>query len=100
MRLYFELFIAGVEENVFAEEDQLAVIDPIANNLRTNLSALLLDTFIRVVKMQKGKIIEEKAKKILNLSLLALFQKYKIHTRIDEIEVSKASIKVTKANSQ
>lgn len=65
VRLYFELFIMGVEEGAFLAEDKTNVVIPIAANLGTNLSALMLDSFVRVIKAQAGKNIWPECKEIL-----------------------------------
>ena len=61
VRLYFELFIMAVEQGVYID-GKTDVIIPIAENLGTNLSALMLDTFIRVIKNQSGKKIYEQCR--------------------------------------
>lgn len=56
------MFIIGVEEGVFSQNDKILVVDPIGQNLGTNFSALMIDTFIRVIKAQNGKKIQAQCK--------------------------------------
>lgn len=95
VRLYFELFIMGVEEKLFEKEDRTIVVRPIAENLGTNLSALMLDTFIKVVKTQAGKEIYPECRQIVNECLAILFTKFKIHEQLKEIGKKEENNKLT-----
>lgn len=65
INLYFELFVLGVEENIF-DENKLAVLQPIINKIHSKLALTMLEIFLNVVRGQLGKHIHWKCKNILN----------------------------------
>jgi hypothetical protein len=79
VRLYFELFILGITEEAFREEDYTMVITPIAENFGTDLSAVMLDTLVQVIRQQRNQTVKILCGEILNLCIAVLFQKHKFH---------------------